>query len=211
MKEPPNQGLDLTIPGAAQSALRPLCLLSGLAAQAHVGHAEQRPATNGILRDLDKLLRVLGDRSGAFRGRTKDAARSQDSSDDAVAEIGYVEVDEQSDGIPAEAQIGEELRRMNRQRLLNGLELDNYRVADEQIHPERGLKRNSLVLDREIDLALEGNATSVQLVTERRLIGRLEQSGTEYTVDFDRGAQNISRQCLFAQHGNSSVTSTNSL
>ncbi len=39
-KELPNKGLDLTIPGAAQSVpVGPLCLLSGLAAQAHVGRA----------------------------------------------------------------------------------------------------------------------------------------------------------------------------
>ena len=41
--ERPNTGLDLTIPGAAQSvAGAPLCLLSGLAAQAHVGPIENR-------------------------------------------------------------------------------------------------------------------------------------------------------------------------
>ena len=39
-EEPPNQGLDLTIPGAAQSALRSLCLLSVLAAEYHVGLVE---------------------------------------------------------------------------------------------------------------------------------------------------------------------------
>ena len=38
----PNQGLDLTNPDAAQSvAGAPLCLLSGLAAQAHVGLVER--------------------------------------------------------------------------------------------------------------------------------------------------------------------------
>ena len=38
----PNPGLDLTIPDAAQSvADAPLCLLSGLAAQAHVGLLER--------------------------------------------------------------------------------------------------------------------------------------------------------------------------
>ena len=38
----PNTGLDLTNPDAAQSvASAPLCLLSGLAAQAHVGLAER--------------------------------------------------------------------------------------------------------------------------------------------------------------------------
>ena len=39
-EEPPNQGLDLTIPSAAQSVVPPLCLLMGLAAQAHVGRAD---------------------------------------------------------------------------------------------------------------------------------------------------------------------------
>ena len=33
----PNQRLELSIPGAAQSVCLPLCLLPGLAAQAHVG------------------------------------------------------------------------------------------------------------------------------------------------------------------------------
>lgn len=37
-EERSNTGLDLTNPGAAQSVLRPLCLLSGFAAQAHVSH-----------------------------------------------------------------------------------------------------------------------------------------------------------------------------
>ncbi len=41
-RERPNQGLDLTNPDAAQSvASAPLCLLSGLAAQAHVGLVER--------------------------------------------------------------------------------------------------------------------------------------------------------------------------
>ena len=41
MDHTPNQGLDLTNPDAAQSvAGAPLCLLSGLAAQAHVGLVE---------------------------------------------------------------------------------------------------------------------------------------------------------------------------
>jgi len=40
-KEPPNKELDLSILDAAQSVPRPLCLLSGIAAQLHVGPAEQ--------------------------------------------------------------------------------------------------------------------------------------------------------------------------
>ena len=43
-EKPPNQGLDLTNPDAAQSvAGAPLCLLSGLAAQAHVRRATDGP------------------------------------------------------------------------------------------------------------------------------------------------------------------------
>ena len=51
----PNQGLDLTNPDAAQSVpIGPLCLLSGLAAQAHVGLSQGTPATASVasLRDL---------------------------------------------------------------------------------------------------------------------------------------------------------------
>ncbi len=41
----PNKGLDLTNPDAAQSVpVGPLCLLSGLAAQAHVGQANRAQA-----------------------------------------------------------------------------------------------------------------------------------------------------------------------
>lgn len=40
MEERHNTGLDLTNPGAAQSVILPLCLLSGFAAQAHVGQAK---------------------------------------------------------------------------------------------------------------------------------------------------------------------------
>jgi hypothetical protein len=46
LEKPPNQGLDLTNPDAAQSvASAPLCLLSGLAAQAHVGRVPRPSAT----------------------------------------------------------------------------------------------------------------------------------------------------------------------
>lgn len=40
----PNKCLLLTSPDAAQSVLRPLCLLSWLAAEAHVGWAPESPA-----------------------------------------------------------------------------------------------------------------------------------------------------------------------
>ena len=40
----PNTVLQLTSPDAAQSVLRPLCLLSGLAAEYHVGHAREQEA-----------------------------------------------------------------------------------------------------------------------------------------------------------------------
>ena len=44
-----NTGLDLTIPGAAQSVpIGPLCLLSGLAAQAHVGLARKTRSTGEL-------------------------------------------------------------------------------------------------------------------------------------------------------------------
>jgi len=98
---------------------------------------------------------------------------------------------------------------MNRQRFLHRFELDNHSVANEQIHSERRLEHNSLVLHAEIDLALEGNVAQVQLVAERVFIGRFEQTRAKHTVDFDRSAQDLLSQCLFAQHGKPSVISTN--
>jgi len=49
-EERPNQGLELTNPGAAQSVILPLCLLSEFAAQAHVSapaKAGKRQQVNG--------------------------------------------------------------------------------------------------------------------------------------------------------------------
>lgn len=40
--DPPNTGLVLTIPDAAQSVPWPLCAASGIAAQAHVRHTEEK-------------------------------------------------------------------------------------------------------------------------------------------------------------------------
>ena len=49
----PNQGLDLTNPDAAQSvAGAPLCLLSGLAAQAHVGRIRRLSRTTPVSRKV---------------------------------------------------------------------------------------------------------------------------------------------------------------
>jgi len=44
-KEQPNTPLLLTNTGAAHSVLRPLCLLSVLAAEWHVGHADEASVT----------------------------------------------------------------------------------------------------------------------------------------------------------------------
>src|SRR5262245_20913248 len=49
----PNKGLVLTSPVAAQGVLRPPCLLSGLAAQPHVGRAEKLRDIEGHSREWD--------------------------------------------------------------------------------------------------------------------------------------------------------------
>ena len=55
----PNQGLDLTNPDAAQSvACAPLCLLSGLAAQAHVGQRMSAEDSPSKLRDSEIQLHL---------------------------------------------------------------------------------------------------------------------------------------------------------
>ncbi len=75
----PNQGLDLTIPGAAQSVpVGPLCLLSGLAAQAHVGapaKAGERQQVRMTSRSL-QISQVLSRKESIHRGATSCVAWS---------------------------------------------------------------------------------------------------------------------------------------
>ncbi len=66
LEKPPNQGLDLTNPDAAQSvASAPLCLLSGLAAQAHVGLSRKRRVP-GAVRQSAAAVSKVGERAAMW-------------------------------------------------------------------------------------------------------------------------------------------------
>ena len=68
-EKPPNQGLDLTNPDAAQSvASAPLCLLSGLAAQAHVRAARREEGDLWLCENLGSMYPRCDCTRNAFLG-----------------------------------------------------------------------------------------------------------------------------------------------
>ncbi len=68
---------------------------------------------------------------------------------------------------------------LNGKKMLHRLDLDDHRIANEQIHPKSAAERDTLVFDVEIflDGLCERDVAHLQFVTLRVCIGRLEQAG----------------------------------
>jgi len=69
---------------------------------------------------------------------------------------------------------------------LDELQLNDHFVTNDQIYFVSAIELQTLVRDREIDLALEGQFAEVQFVAQALFVRGFQQSGTELTMHFDR-------------------------
>ena len=116
-----------------------------------------------------------------------------------LAKVGHIEVDQQADLPAAEFQVGQQLRRVERDQLLNGFQLHNDAAFDEKIDSVACVQSDVLVNHWEPDLVLETQAVDGELIVKASLIRALKESGAKRGVDLHCGVDNSACD-VFVQH-----------
>ena len=71
---------------------------------------------------------------------------------------------------------------MDLQYLFNGLDLDDYLILNDPVHPVSARKIHRLVNDRKFNLPLKDQSSLGQLITNTLFVSRFEQTWTESSM-----------------------------
>src|SRR5689334_2986733 len=89
-----------------------------------------------------------------------------------------VEVDQQAETAVGEFQVGQELRLVNGEQLLDGLQFHNDTSFNEQIEFQPGVDLNVVIPDRKQQLPLHLQSLPSELVNQTSFIDRLKKART---------------------------------
>jgi hypothetical protein len=85
---------------------------------------------------------------------------------DSLSQNRHVEIDDESNRLVQQLQIGEELCFMDGENSLNALQLENYDILDDQIKAITTVEGHAFVDNRYGDLPLKSQSSEVQLTAE---------------------------------------------
>ena len=118
-----------------------------------------------------------------------------DHSLDAISQIDYVEVDEQPDSLLAQSEVGEQLRFVKWQELIDSLDFQNNRRFDQNIEAIPEVDPVSVILNGKQLLDFDRQAARPELATEALPIGPFEQarakSGVHPECSSKNGVRNL--------------------
>jgi hypothetical protein len=98
---------------------------------------------------------------------------------DALTNGRHIEVDQQSETMTSQFQIGQGLSLMDRQERVNSLEVNDDAVLDKHIEPEPRIQSNAVIHHRQSKLRYYLQSSFLQLMDETSFIHTLQKSGTE--------------------------------
>src|SRR5487761_2228528 len=105
---------------------------------------------------------------------------------DSVFDKNFIKIDEQAKGKLLEPQIGDDLRSMNRQQLVNRLQFDQKRFFHDNICPITDLNANAPVIKRHRQLQLMFHTTQPQLMAQAGFVGAFQQTRPKHTMNRKR-------------------------
>jgi hypothetical protein len=128
-----------------------------------------------------------------------------------------VEVDEEARGDTAQAQVGDELGFVDREKSLDGLDFEDELVLDHEIEPVRAFEQEALVTDGQTFLPFEPQPPQPHLARKALPIRGLQEPRPHHAVHFDtspnhklRTIPKPSRLLAFLLHSTLSATPTGS-
>lgn len=100
-------------------------------------------------------------------------------------------IQQESERAAAELEIRQQLRLVDGQNLIDGLVLDNDAVRDAEVDAEAGLDVDTVVADREVELALRLESALPEFIDHALLVGGFQQTGPERGMNFDSGIDDM--------------------
>ena len=113
---------------------------------------------------------------------------SVDDALDAIPQVRNVEVDKQSKPVATQAEIREQLGRVNRQQFFDTFDLDDEAIFDNEIDSIRGGEFDSAIHNRQPNLVLKLQAVFSELLADARMVGALEYACAKNAVNLHRAA-----------------------
>jgi hypothetical protein len=120
----------------------------------------------------------------------------QHATNDAVAKMDHVEVDEQPDFTSTELQVGEELCLVNRKDGFNGFQFDDHLLLDPQVDPVPGIEPAAAIDQRQWMLQFDPKPFQRQFLVQAESIGAFEQPRAKRRVNLDRTTQDPARHLI---------------
>lgn len=118
--------------------------------------------------------------------------------------MSFAEIYQETEPTAAQSELSQNLLAVNRCKLLNGFQFNNHFAFNYEIGPKAFVERKVVIVDRNRYLTFSSNTLSSQFVSENNLVDRLEKTGPEPRVNFERTIQNNSGKLIFIQ-GNSGL------
>ncbi len=112
-------------------------------------------------------------------------------SHDTVLQAGDIEIDQQAYAIVPALELRQKLRFMNRNDLRDRLDLDDNALLDQQVDAIGNVQYKTVVLHGLQNFATNGESSLPQLVRKAYLIGRLQQSWSQYRMNLDGGVDDL--------------------
>ena len=110
-----------------------------------------------------------------------------------------VEVNEQSDFMITELQVGQDLSEMKGKQFLHCLQFDDDAVFDKEVDPVSRIYSNALIYDRKPHLMFKSNTVQPELVAKASIVRTFQTAGAECGVDLHRRTKNLFRDRI-VQH-----------
>ena len=123
--------------------------------------------------------------------------RAVKDSGDAVLYQHDVEIHQEADLLVGQTKVGEKLLLVDRCDCLDGLDLDDDFIVDDQVGIETRLNGNSVVNDGDRVLTNEGQALLFQFARECRFVYRFPKPRPETGVYPECGIDDLSGRCVF--------------
>jgi len=101
------------------------------------------------------------------------------SPSDSLTQVRDVEVNEQSDPLATQFEVGEQLCLVDRKDGLKRFHFDDHLVFDKQVDAIAELDDKAIVFDRKGFLRFEGDAEALQFVTKARSIRTFQKTRSE--------------------------------
>ncbi len=97
---------------------------------------------------------------------------------------------------PAQAQVSKKLRFVNGSEFLNRLQFNHDLIVNNEVYSIATIQMYCFVVDREWDFGSKRNTAQCKFMTKTGLISRLQQTRSEFAMDFECCRNDLARSDL---------------